>query len=58
VLNLVGGDRGDRLRISVRCCWVVIEVCEIFFGVWMMGVMQVAGVVFAKVWFSINRVLV
>ncbi len=55
-LNLAGGDRGDRLRTSVRRRWAAIEACETSPGARMMGAMQAAGAALAKVRSSTNRV--
>jgi CelD/BcsL family acetyltransferase involved in cellulose biosynthesis len=55
-LNLAGGDRGDRLRTSVRRRWAAIEACETTPGARMKGAMQAAGAALAKVKTSTNRV--
>ena len=55
-LNLAGGDRGDRLRTSVRRRWAAIEACETTPTARMMGAMQAAGTALAKVRATANRV--
>ncbi|WP_292027474.1 GNAT family N-acetyltransferase [Brevundimonas sp. UBA2416] len=55
-LNLAGGDRGDRLRTSVRRRWAAIEACETTPSARMMGAMQAAGAALAKVRATANRV--
>lgn len=55
-LNLAGGDRGDRLRTSVRRRWAAIEACETTPGARMKGAMQAAGAALAKVRPTANRV--
>jgi len=54
-LNLAGGDRGDRLRTSVRRRWAAIEACETTSGARMMGAMQAAGAALAKIRPSTQR---
>jgi CelD/BcsL family acetyltransferase involved in cellulose biosynthesis len=48
-LNLAGGDRGDRLRTSVRRRWAAIEACEVTPAARMKGAIQAAGAAIAKV---------
>ncbi len=55
-LNLAGGDRGDRLRTSVRRRWAAIEACETTPAARMKGAMQAAGAALAKAHASANRV--
>ena len=55
-LNLAGGDRGDRLRTSVRRRWAAIEACETTPAARMRGAIQAAGAAFAKVRPTPNRV--
>ncbi len=55
-LNLAGGDRGDRLRTSVRRRWAAIEACETTPTARMKGAMQAAGAALAKVRATANRV--
>jgi CelD/BcsL family acetyltransferase involved in cellulose biosynthesis len=55
-LNLAGGDRGDRLRTSVRRRWAAIEACETTPSARMKGAMQAAGAALAKVRATANRV--
>ena len=55
-LNLAGGDRGDRLRTSVRRRWAAIEACETTPTARMKGAMQAAGAALAKVRTTANRV--
>lgn len=55
-LNLAGGERGERLRSSVRRRWAAIEACETTPTARMKGAMQAAGAAIAKVRASDNRV--
>ncbi len=55
-LNLAGGDRGERLRTSVRRRWAAIEACETSPGARMKGAMQAAGAALAKARATTNRV--
>ncbi|MDP3656472.1 MAG: GNAT family N-acetyltransferase [Brevundimonas sp.] len=48
-LNLAGGDRGDRLRASVRRRWAAIEACETTSGARLHGAVQAAGAALSKV---------
>lgn len=48
-LNLAGGDRGGRLRASVRRRWAAIEACEVTPGARMKGAIEAAGAAIAKV---------
>ncbi len=55
-LNLAGGDRGDRLRTSVRRRWAAIEACETTPTARMRGALQAAGAALAKARPIANRV--
>ncbi|MFN3816224.1 GNAT family N-acetyltransferase [Brevundimonas sp.] len=48
VLNAAGGDRGERLRNSVRRRWSAIEACETRPGARARGVIQAARAALAK----------
>ena len=48
VLNAAGGDRGERLRASVRRRWAAIEACEVSRVDRFRGAVQAAGAALAK----------
>lgn len=48
VLNAAGGERGDRLRASVRRRWAAIEACEVSSVDRFRGAVQAAGAALAK----------